>query len=192
MRETVGRCVRLNRQLQLSHDLFVDGNLQSYVADGYFVGEPAFDFGYPETTFLLLCKGFNLVDSQNDVVDVHENTLPSNHVTDLEHDFLLLTENLVDLSAVVLVFADKGFLYGRLRVFFDDFLLSKEHFFLDPNDGFCVGIVRVELEADLRLNRQVETSLSDELFKVTFVFLGDSGVLNDDALQLRLFVSVIL
>ena len=47
--EVVGSSIGLDSQLQLSHNLFPDGYLESDIADRHWVAEPVFDLGDPKT-----------------------------------------------------------------------------------------------------------------------------------------------
>jgi hypothetical protein len=53
MRKVVCSHVCLNCELQLSHNLFIDGNLQSDVTDGNFVSKPALNLSYSEAPIFL-------------------------------------------------------------------------------------------------------------------------------------------
>ena len=82
--EVVGCRIRLNGELQLGHDFFVHGNLQSHVADGLQVGEPALYLGDLEQMFLVFDELLDLVHSQDDILDLKEYAFASDHVAYLE------------------------------------------------------------------------------------------------------------
>ena len=107
--EVVGCRIRLNGELQLGHDFLTDGNLQSHVADGLRVGEPAFYLGDLEPMLpVLLDELLDLAHGQDDVLDLKEHAPASDHVAYLEGDLFLLFEFLVDGAFVLFVLALNG------------------------------------------------------------------------------------
>ena len=91
--EVVGGCVGLDGELQLGDDLFVEGDLESDVADWLRVGEPALDFGDPVSLFwVLFDKLFDLVYCFYDVLYLKKDALSPDHVADLEGDLFLFLQ----------------------------------------------------------------------------------------------------
>ena len=170
--EVVGCRIRLNGELQLGHDFLTHGNLQSHVADGLRVGEPALYLGDLEPILLAYDELLDLVHGQDDVLDLKEHALPSDHVAHLEGDFFHLFEFFVDGFFVLFALVLNGFFDSVLWALLHFLLLAKQHLFLDTDHGLSVWTVRIELEANLGLNGQVETRLPDKLFKITSVPFG--------------------
>jgi hypothetical protein len=76
-------------ELQLSHNLVIDDNLQSDVADGEVVRKSALNFSYPVASFLILLhECFYFANCLDYVIYLHEHTLSPHHVADIELDFL--------------------------------------------------------------------------------------------------------
>ena len=137
--EVVGCRIRLNGELELGHDLFAYGNLQSHVADGLRVGEPALYLSDLESMLpVLLDELLDLVHGQDDILDLKEYALPSDHVAYLEGDFLLLLEFLVDGAFVLLVLALNGLFDRALQALFHLLFLAKQHLFLDADHGLSL------------------------------------------------------
>ena len=89
--EVVGCRIRLNGELELGHDFFAHGNLQSHVADGLRVGEPALYLCDLEPTLpVLLDELLDLVHGQDDILDLKEYALASDHVAHPKGDLFLL------------------------------------------------------------------------------------------------------
>jgi hypothetical protein len=89
MSEVVCSRVCLNCELQLSHNLFVDGNLQSDVADGDFVSKSALNLSYSVAFFLIFQhECFYLFNRFYYIIYLQEHTLSPHHVADLELNFI--------------------------------------------------------------------------------------------------------
>ena len=187
--EVVGGRVGLHRQLQLGDDLLVDRDLEGHVADGLRVGEPALDLGYPEPPPRVVPDELpDLVDGLDDVLHLEEDALPPHHVADLEGYLLLLLEDPVDGLLVVLVLALDGRPESVLGLLLELLRFPEEHLLLYSDHGLPVGAVRVELEPHFCLDCQLEAGLPDKLLEFVPRPLGYCSVVQDDPLQLSLFV----
>lgn len=96
MSEVIGWSVRLDGQLQLGDDFVVDGDFESDVTDGHGVGESALDFDY-FISFLLVSfdEVFDLIDGENDIIDICEDTFASDHIADFEDYLIFGLQNLI-------------------------------------------------------------------------------------------------
>lgn len=176
--EVIGCSVGLDSELQLRDNFLVYGDLESDVADGLRVGEPALNLGYPESLFwVILDKLLDLVYSQNDILHLKEDTLPPDHITDLEGHLLLLLQKPINSFFVVLVLPLNGLLNTLLWHFIEVLSLPEKHLFLDADHCFFVGVIRVELDTHLGLNCHFEASLPDELFKVISPYFSHISIL---------------
>ena len=91
MRKVVCGSVGLYSKLKFRYYFFIDGDFESYIADGLRVGKPALDLSNPVSLFrVLLDKLLDLVDSQDDVLDLEEYTLSPNHIANFECNFVFL------------------------------------------------------------------------------------------------------
>lgn len=145
MGKVISSRVWLDRQLQLSHNIFVDPYLQGHVTYRNLVCETTFNLNYPKPFFLVSeSKSFDLFDGEDNVRDTDEYTLASKHIANLESYIAFVSEQLVDFTLVIFIltfdsFFDTMFINLSLIVL----IFSDEHFFFDSNHSLLIRSVRI-------------------------------------------------
>jgi hypothetical protein len=130
------------------------GNFQGHVTDGNWVSKPTLNFRYSVATFtfgLIIDISFDLLDSQDYIVDFQEYTLPSHHIADLELNTVFAFENVINLLFVdiLLIFESLFKIFLELSV---NHFIFKQHFLFDSDQCFLTWVFRVEFQPYLVLN----------------------------------------
>jgi hypothetical protein len=145
--KVVGGRIGLNGQLEFCHCLLSYGDFQCHIADGNRVGEPALDFCYSVAISafgLIVDVLFDLLNCEDDIVDVQEYALPSDHVADPELYALFLFKHVIDLFLVEFLLVFEGLFESAFELSLNHFIFE-QHFLLDSDQGFAAGVIGVEL-----------------------------------------------
>ncbi len=129
----------------------------------------------------------NRLNCCDDIWDREEDTLASHHVTDFELNILFLSQKLIDLLFVRLLFSFEGLLDSVFYLYFRLVIFVEEHLLFDSYQCFRVWTVRIQFKAYFSLNTVLKTSLSEKFLEMSSIILSNFGIFEDNIFELFLF-----